>query len=387
MIREYDNLKFDKQWELTPDIKFLLGQCDAYVKVISNAPILPEYYQSLLQVALIKGAQATTAIEGNTLTETEVAEVLKGKKLPPSKEYQQIEVQNVIKAMGELRDEVAIFQVAGLIDANLLRRFHKMIGKDLGEHLSAIPGEFRNAPAIVGRYRCPDHTDVPELVEKFCEWIKREFGYGNHSQSFSECVIQSIVSHVYIEWIHPFSDGNGRTGRLVEFYILLRGCNPDIASHILSNHYNLTRVEYYRQLEKAGNTGVLTDFIKYALTGFRDGLVQTLITIQDNIFKITWGSYVYKVFENYNISHEELYKRRRTLALELPHDKGFTIKEIPKTNVPLATFYASLNERTVLRDIEELVALGLLRRDGKLIFTNKEILNGMIAKRKLPLTT
>jgi len=41
--------------------------------------------------------------------------------------------------------------------------------------------------------------------------------------------------------IHPFGDSNGRTARLIEFYILLRAGLPDMVSHILSNHYNDTR--------------------------------------------------------------------------------------------------------------------------------------------------
>ena len=69
-------------------------------------------------------------------------------------------------------------------------------------------------------------------------------------QSFQDPVIQAIVAHVYIAMIHPFGDGNGRTARLIEFYILLRAGLPDMASHILSNHYNDTRQEYYRRLDQ-----------------------------------------------------------------------------------------------------------------------------------------
>ncbi|NJN71060.1 MAG: hypothetical protein HC801_12855, partial [Nitrospira sp.] len=85
------------------------------------------------------------------------------------------------------------------------------------------------------------------LFDRFCEWLKKEFCFDSGSQSFEDAVIQAIVTHVYLEWIHPFGDGNGRTGRLLEFYILLRAGNPDISSHILSNFYNETRAEYYRQ--------------------------------------------------------------------------------------------------------------------------------------------
>lgn len=63
----------------------MLGQCVAYVKAISNTPIMPAYYKELMLISLIKGAQATTAIEGNTLTEEDIARINEGEKLPPVK--------------------------------------------------------------------------------------------------------------------------------------------------------------------------------------------------------------------------------------------------------------------------------------------------------------
>ena len=77
-------------------------------------------------------------------------------------------------------------------------------------------------------------------------------------------------THVYIAMIHSFGDGNGRTVRLIEFYILLRAGLPDIASHILSNHYNDTRQEYYRQIDLCIRERDLSGFVRYVVQGFRD---------------------------------------------------------------------------------------------------------------------
>jgi hypothetical protein len=54
-------------------------------------------------------------------------------------------------------------------------------------------------------------------------------------------LIAAVVAHVYFEWIHPFGDGNGRTGRLIELKLLLEAGVPQPAAHLLSNHYNATR--------------------------------------------------------------------------------------------------------------------------------------------------
>ena len=146
------------------------------------------------------------------------------------------------------------------------------------------------------------------------------------TQRFLDAVIEAIVGHVYLEWIHPFGDGNGRTGRLLEFYILLRAGNPDLASHILSNFYNSTRSEYYRQLKMAGVERDLSSFIKYAVQGLRDGFKKTLATIQAGQFRTTWREFVYDAFSKKKY-RQTVFKRRRNLILSIPLDKWQAMEE------------------------------------------------------------
>ncbi|MBU3741035.1 MAG: Fic family protein [Candidatus Kapabacteria bacterium] len=381
--REYPHVQFRKHWNLSDRALMLLGQCEAYVEGIYNTPILPPQYAELMQVALLTGAQATTAIEGNTLSDEDIRLIMTDEKLPPSKEYQEIEVRNILDAFNVLMREVITEGKDHLVSPDLLRRFHTMIGRNLGEHFAAIPGRLREHDVVVGAYSCPDYRDVPVLIERLCAWLLQEFHYGRKQQSFSEVVIQAVVTHVYIAWIHPFGDGNGRTGRLVEFYLLLRGGNPDIASHILSNHYNMTRPEYYRQLEQATATRDLTSFIEYALLGFRDGLVQTLGTIQRSQLRTTWERFIYDAFDEIRGTvHKETLRRQRSLALELPFDRSFQITDVPNLSTPLARMYASTGDRTVRRDVERLMKLSLVVRTEQGYATNTNALRSMIAKRR-----
>jgi Fic family protein len=359
-----------------------MGQSIALLRAINNTPIMPHYYQELMSVALIKGAQSTTAIEGNTLTDDEIIKVMEGQKLPSSIRYQGIEVENIIAAYNELLKETIYENKEQLITSELLLRFHKMVGKNLGEHFAAIPGKYRDSDVIVGHYRCPDYRDVPALISQYCEFLKTTFRFEEGKQRFSDIFIEAIVAHVYLEWIHPFGDGNGRTGRLLEFYILSRGGNPDIATHILSNHYNLTRPEYYRQLDKAYQTRDLSEFIEYALVGFRDGLQKTLDKIQTSQLTMTWQKYVYDKFDGVPIGQRDVFKRKRTFALEVPTDSKFTIEEIPNLNIKLARLYSNISEKTLQRDIGDLLELEILKKEGNEYFANISALNVMIAKRK-----
>jgi Fic family protein len=377
------HLLFRKHWELTPQCLYQLGQCDALVQAISNIPLKPENRDKLLQVALIKGAQATTAIEGNTLSEEEIEKIQKGWKLPPSKEYQEIEVRNIIDAFNLLLREIVIENKVRIITPALIRSFHKMISKDLGEHIDAIPGRFREDNRTVGTYRPPDYKDVTELVEKLCNWIRKEFHFDqNQNQGFATAVVQAIVTHVYIEWIHPFGDGNGRTGRLIEFYILLRAGLPNIVSHILSNFYNKTRAEYYRQFDRARKNRDLTLFIEYAVQGFRDGLNENLGIIQEGQFDIFWHNYIYEAFANIKYSKTEVFKRKRDLMLQLPIDQELFAEEIVMITPLIAKKYSNLTMTTVKRDLKELEEMKLIKKVGKKYQANIGILKTMIPQGK-----
>lgn len=383
MKNKYSHISFTQKWTLTRDILYELGQCNAIIKAISETPIQPDYRQKLLMVSITKGAQATTAIEGNTLTDEEIELIQKGKNLPPSKEHQQKEVQNIINGFNELLNEAVIQNYQTIIDEKLILRLHKIVGNDLGDNFNAVPGKFRNHAVVVGYYRAPEHSLVKEMVKQLCDWMLMEFHY-EKGQNFIDAVIQAIVCHAYIAWIHPFGDGNGRTARLLEFYILLRAGNPDFALHLLSNFYNQTRPEYYRHLDKSTKTGDLTEFIAYAVRGYRDGLMGILEMIQKNQMDISWKNYVFNIFNSKKITGktEELNKRRRNLILAIPPDEHYTIDELVKVDIETAIVYKDLSSRTISRDIEELLNLELLAIDENgLYYANYDMLKKFMPKR------
>lgn len=361
----YPHLLFRRHWEISPKARYELGQCDAMVQAICEMPIRPEHHRDLLRVSLVKGARATTAIEGNTLTEEEVGLVAEGGSLPPSREYQEIEVRNVLDAMNDLLTEVTVDENDQVVTPAFVLRLHHMVGRDLGEHMDAIPGRFREDQRVVGPYRCPDPRDVPELVDRLCVWLRDEFRYSRGDQTFADAVVQAVVTHVYLEWIHPFGDGNGRTGRLLEFYILLRAGNPDIASHILSNFYNLTRPEYYRRLQEANAQRSLTGFIDYAVEGLRDGLLDTVKTIQASQFETAWRGFVHDRFAERPYRKKTVFKRRRELMLAFPLERTVALEDVAILSPTITRLYAQLSERTVRRDLDVLLEMELLENvDG-----------------------
>lgn len=377
----YKHISFRKEWVITPECAYMLGECEAYVQALTDIPLEPEHRDKLHRISLIKGAQATTAIEGNTLKEEEIKMIEEGWKLPPSKEYLEIEVKNILEVFNMLLDRIVYEDEVRIITPELIKEFHNIIGKNLGQHFDAIPGRFREDSRVVSPYLAPDYRGTPNLIDHLCEWLVREFHY-NKGQNFSTAVIEAIVTHVYIEWIHPFGDGNGRTGRLLEFYILIRAGLPSIVSHILSNFYNETRPEYYRQLDNARKKSDLTEFIIYAVRGFRDGLGESLRYIQQSQFSIYWHYYIYQTFADVKYTKKAAFKRKRSLILQIPVEKEQTVDEILTLTPDIAKKYARLNRATILRDLKELQELKLLIKKGNRYLANTMILKEMTPPRR-----
>jgi len=364
LLEKFPQLMFESNWKISNTLMYKLGQCCSIVQSLKYLPLEPNFRKKLLEVSLIKGAKATTAIEGNTLSEDEIRAIAAGAKLPESRQYLGIEVKNVIDALNEIFKGVVKENQVPLISPELICAFHGLIGKDLGEHFEATPGKFRMNNVVVGHYRAPEYKYVRNLMQKLCDWLKNEYGFDRDvEQKFSHAVVEAIVTHVYIAWIHPFGDGNGRTARLLEFYILLRGGLPNICSHILSNHYNNTRANYYRQLDNAGKTRDITNFLEYAVQGLLDGLTDLLSEVQIHQLKISWRSYVFEVFDSLNKLKQPKKSRLRKLVLSMEILKKYDKDTLLELNIDIALAYKSLSSRTIDRDILDLIEIGLVEEN------------------------
>jgi len=379
MKNTWEHISFRVTWVLSEKISNLLGQCYAYINSIENIPISPDYYRQLHSLSLNKGALASTAIEGNTLTEEELEQIQSGKDIVPSRKYQQQEVENILAAFNFILNELIRKKNTAIITPELIRSFNQMVGKDIGEAFGGIPGQFRRQNVVVGAYRPPPFEKVEELVKRLCDWLLQHFHY-TRDQDFDEAVIEAIVTHVYIAWIHPFLDGNGRTARLLEFYLLMRAGVPSIASHILSNHYNNTRTEYYRHLQHSTETGDLSLFIQYSLEGFCDGLEKTIEIIRKYQIEIVWNNYAHDVIEKMQDDgkNKNTMRRIRTLASYIPGDRFCSLDDIMILNSKIAEEYRKLNPITLRRDLDLLVGKNLLKADKNRYCANYELLRALL---------
>lgn len=360
-----------------------LGEAQSKCQHISGVPLKPSTAKELYKVFLAKGALATAAIEGNTLTEEEVKKHIDGElKLPPSKAYLKQEVGNIIDACNAIGNEIIRAETTDLT-TDKIKQYNSWILKDLPLGEDVEPGLVRKHSVGVGTYRGAPAEDCEFLVGKLCEWLNKDFNSPNDEEVIVYGILKAIICHLYIAWIHPFGDGNGRTARLLEFEILLSSGIPAPSAQLLSNHYNQTRTEYYRNLDTSHKYGGdVFPFIMYATQGFIDGLVSQLELIQEQQLHVHWMDYIHSVFSNKDSATD---RRRRRFVVDLSGIKNPIVPLKARHISPrIAEAYASLTEKTLNRDINALIKMGLIVKTPSGIVANKNLMRAFLPpKRKI----
>ncbi len=357
-----------------PRLWTLLGQAVTFCRQASQAALPPDIAKTFKTLYLSKGVRATTAIEGNTLTEEQVQAQIEGKlDLPPSQEYLQQEVANILRAC-EIIESAMDADNPPRLSVDLIREYNGWILEGLGEHLAegVVPGEIRTHSVGVGSYRAAPPEDCDYLLERLCEWLEEKteipFFAEEDDRRVAVGILHAILVHLYIAWIHPFGDGNGRTARLLEFMAQARAGVPFPSAHLLSDHYNMTRTQYYRELDRSSQIhdgkGDAFGFLQYALQGFVDGLQEQCEKIQGRQLAIVWERFIHSVFAKKKRS--SAMQRRRELALEL----GRAADSVAKTGIPfltpsLARGYANKTSKTLTRDLNWLAQKRLIVREGR----------------------
>ena len=186
-------------------------------------------------------------------------------------------------------------------------------------------------------------------------------------------ILKAILAHLYLAWIHPFGDGNGRTARLIEFQILVSSGVPSPAAQLLSNHYYLTRTDYYRQLHLASQSGgEILPFVAYAVQGFLDGLKSQLEVVKKQVLEVVWQNFVMDQFVD-KTKPADL--RRRDLIEDLSRivePQAIPYQQVPLISPRVAKHYAQKTTKTLIRDIEQLYEMRLLTYEKGLIRARKE---------------
>jgi Fic family protein len=365
----------------------LLGEGRSKVDHLSLALLKPDIAEEMNHVYLAKGAQATAAIEGNTLSEEEVKAIVAGRagEPQPSQQYLYQEIENALAAFNRIKDDLI---AGGSTDISVqgIEQFNAEVLNGL-ERPDVTPGVIRRRSVGVGRYRGAPWEDCEYLLAQLSEWLNGDsFAPPNPDWKIPYALIKAAVAHLYIAWIHPFDDGNGRTARLMELQILLAAGVPMPAAHLLSNHYNATRSEYYRQLEAASESGGdIVPFVQYALQGFVDGIRVQMQRVWVQNYTDRWEQFIYESFGGNVTTDAERRRLRLILAMTELDEEEVSRRQLAGLTPELERAYFG-TERMLSRDLNALESLGLIEqsRHGFWRLRREQILAFRPLRREAP---
>jgi Fic family protein len=363
-----------------PELWLLLGEAVSKCEHVAALPMKPVLHERFNRVFLAKGALATTAIEGNTLSEDEVLAHLEGRlKLPPSKQYLTREIDNVVAAVNEIwTDATGRYSRP---TPGELKDFNRRLLEGLDLDPEVRPGEARRRSVGVGAYRGAPAEDCEYLVDRLCDWLAGSDFEARPGEHLATAILKAAVAHLYLAWIHPFGDGNGRTARLLEFQILVHAGMPMPCAHLLSNHYNATRSEYYRQLDHAHRSGgEVVPFLIYAVRGLVDGLRAQVEWVRAEQWAAAWRDYVYEKFLNKRTTADQ---RRLRLLLDLSDVRAPVLRSKLADISPRVTRdYARKTSKAMTRDINILRNLGLIHVSSAGVEANLRVMLAFTPQRK-----
>ena len=219
---------------------------------LSSQPLLRRKNQ-------IKSIHSSLAIENNQLTESQVKDLINGKLvIGPEKDI--LEVQNTIKVYEHIQ-EINPYSQKDLL------KYHKILMtslvSDAGSYRKGQIGVFDDEKAI---FMAPPADRVPVLMNDLYDYL-------NHYDD--NILIKSCVFHYEFEFIHPFSDGNGRMGRLFQTCLIAR--EEELFYYLpVESIIKRKQQAYYDAISKSNQIGNSTVFIEFMLDAIIEAMEETL---------------------------------------------------------------------------------------------------------------
>ena len=354
-----------------------VAQVHALAGVIRGIPIPPYVQQRLDRLNILRAVRGTTGIEGTELSEEEVDLVVDSPPdaapLGPGREREEQEVRNAETLMRYV-SECVERNPASPVTEGLILEFHRILTQDIN-YPHNEPGRYRNHSVTVGNYRPPPTgEEVRRLMAEFVRWFNT--GLPTHWDP----VLRAIAAHFYVVSIHPFGDGNGRTSRAVESFLLYKAGVNVRGYYSLSNYYYQNRPEYIDNLNGARQSEAfnLTPFVEFALRGLVQELKAVHAEVLEEVRIIAFRDYARETLANSGKLGTPSGERQLNFLIGLG-DSSVSLREIRSGGHPLSRLYRGVTTRTLARDINYLKQQVLVIAEGDKVRANLELMTRFTA--------
>lgn len=326
-------LRIPPKYTLNRKVAQLLSEIEANRAVISSIKVPLELEQNIRRQSILGSALFSARIEGNTLTSPEVQSFADLSK----KDQRKVEVANLCRIIEKTVDDYC--KKKRKITKKEILRWQKYAMKNIlnGQYLGKIrtghEGLFDAAGNIV--YHAPPPSQINSLLTDLLHFA--------NSKKEKIVPIRAILSHLAFEQIHPFVDGNGRVGRLIELAILCSGGYDMKGLVIVEQEIDNNRQSYYRAIEHSTGSNC-QPFLELMLELLRDASTKA----KDNLL----------LKEKDRSELDVLPPRQKEIALIVSEHKLMTFDSIHRR-------FLKISPRQIAYDLHSLEKLGYVQKIGK----------------------
>jgi Fic family protein len=318
-------------------------------ETVKDLPILPALATNFERDLIRRSIFGTAAIEGNPLSEEQVGEIISQSEPSDSPKRAEKEIRNLKDAydmITKLHTADSPFE----LNENFIKDVHNTITSGIEDNQNN-PGHYRNHLVKIGDSRhggvyAPPKclADIETLMGAFIEWINSQ------ELLMLDLPIRSALAHYYLSLIHPFGDGNGRTARFLEAFLLRLG-GMKYVPVMLSNYYYRYLDDYFLAFSNSirSKDNNVTPFLKFVL----EGLIESLRELKGGI---TYYIRKFALRDYYDFLRKDKYITQRQfdfMSMLLDYEKPFTFNDL-YNEAPFRVIYRKVNERTAWRDLKKL---------------------------------
>ncbi len=290
-------------------------------------------HEILLNTLTIQEAKDSSAVENIITTHDELFKSdLQFESMSPSIK----EVQNYVAAM---KRGFELINKKGLLTNQIILEIQETLeGNNAG--FRKLPGTaLKNAQTGETVYLPPqDPNKIIELMSNLEQFINRP------DLSDFDPLVKMAIIHFQFESIHPFYDGNGRTGRIINILYMILGGLQKLPILYLSSHIIRNKADYYRLIQGVRENADWENWLSYMITGVENTARETIILIEN--LKVLMAEMKIQLRDNYKFYSQELLNN----LFKHPYTKiEFIVNDLGVSRITAANYLNKLAEDGVLR--------------------------------------